>query len=111
MDALTDFLNESLYVAYESASNFYSPEDVVFFHSQVYTEDLSNLLDSYVDSYINIDAEKSKETVKEVVENMFNLNLFLIAQTESFVTYGLEWCREYYLNSVSLIECTICQHS
>ena len=81
LDSIKAFLNENLYLAFEAVdfeedSTWFTPKDV-------YADDMSSLLDSYVGKY------------SEHLKNMewiwtSSFSFFLVAQTESFVTYGLE---------------------
>ena len=81
LDSIKAFLNENLYKAFEAVdfdedSTWFTPKDV-------YTDDMSCLLDSYVDKYS--DHLKNMEWVWPS-----GFSFFMVAQTESFVTYGLE---------------------
>lgn len=77
LDSIKVFLNEMLYkmCEIEEDSPRYSTEEV-------YTDNMYNLLTSYANKY----ADYLKENLFWFVHN----NIFLIAQTESFVTYGVE---------------------
>lgn len=77
LDSIKVFLNETLYKMCEIKEDTpgYSTEEV-------YTNNMYNLLTSYANKY----AGYLKENLEWFVHN----NIFLIAQTESFVTYGIE---------------------
>ncbi|MBR5687622.1 MAG: hypothetical protein IKX36_06660 [Prevotella sp.] len=81
LDSLIVFFNEALYSMFEVGDgedfNFklYSAE-------KVYSDDLPNLLASYTDKY--------RKHIKENLDWFVTNNIFLMAQTESFVTYGVE---------------------
>ena len=77
LDSIKAFMNETLYKMCEIKKDTprYSTEEV-------YTDNMYNLLTSYANKY----AGYLKENVEWFVSN----NIFLIAQTESFVTYGIE---------------------
>ena len=77
LDSIKAFMNETLYKMCEIEEDTprYSTEEV-------YTDNMYNLLTSYANKY----AGYLKENLEWFVCN----NIFLIAQTESFVTYGIE---------------------
>ncbi len=83
IDSLKMFLNKELYHAFESFDFEIKEDSCLLAFEEVYTDDLSCLLDSYAHKY----ADHFKE-----MEWTWpgGLSLYMIAQTESFVTYGLE---------------------
>lgn len=81
LDSLKVFFNETLYRMFE-VGGMDDFDFKLFTAEKVYSDDLPNLLASYADKYR-----------KHIKENLFwfvTYNIFLIAQTESFVTYGVE---------------------
>lgn len=84
LDSIKAFLNEKLHEALELAIDTTFRSESVFLSAEsVYSNNMPSLLNSYTDKY--------REIAAKCLSNSYNLNLFLIAQTESFVTYGLEW--------------------
>lgn len=80
MDSLKVFLNKKLYQAFDGTF-----DSAHFSEKELFQEDLTTMLSNYADTY--------KPYVASI--NYHNTtDLLLIAQTESFVTYGLEicWC-------------------
>ncbi len=75
-DSICLFLNKSLYKGFEVDDSSAFPFD------QVYTDDMHNLLQNYADKYA--------DQIKQKVEWFSTINIFVIAQTESFLTYGIE---------------------
>ena len=78
LDSIKSFLNKELFYAFQE----YAIDTVLYKAEEVYTDDMSHLLDSYVDKYA--------DRIKKDVCWFFNINMFMIAQTESFVTYAIE---------------------
>lgn len=77
LDSIKAFMNETLYKMCEIKED--APKYSI---EKVYTDNMYNLLTSYANKYAGY--------VKENVEWFVHNNIFLIAQTESFVTYGIE---------------------
>lgn len=77
LDSIMAFMNETLYKMCEIEEN--APK---YSTKMVYTDNMSNLLTSYANKYADY--------LKENLEWFVHYNIFLIAQTESFVTYGIE---------------------
>lgn len=77
VDSINAFLNTELYSMLEIEDDFKR-----FSAKEVYTDDMSNLVTTYADKY--------REYLKEHLEWFATYNLFVISQTESFVTYGIE---------------------
>lgn len=80
LDSIKSFLNKELFYAFQE----YAIDTVLYKAEEIYTDDMTHLLDSYVDKYT--------DRIKKDLCWFFNINMFMIAQTESFVTYGLECC-------------------
>lgn len=78
LDSIKSFLNKELFYAFQE----YAIDTVLYKAEEVYTDDMTHLLDSYVDKYA--------DRIKKDVCWFFTINMFMIAQTESFVTYGIE---------------------
>ncbi len=86
LDSLKVFLNAEVYRVFESLA-FESGNATTFTPKDVYTNDMSRLLDSYADTYSGHIGKISEWDWPS------GFSLFLVAQTESFVTYGLEFYR------------------
>lgn len=86
LDSLKVFLNAEVYRVFESL-DFESDNTTTFTPKEVYTKDMSRLLDSYADHY--------SSHIGKITEWYWpsGFSLFLVAQTESFVTYALEFYR------------------
>ena len=78
LDSIKAFLNQELYEAFQD----YACDTFLYKAEEVYVDDMVYLLSSYSDKY--------NTTIKEKISWFFDLNIFIIAQTESFVTYGIE---------------------
>lgn len=81
VDSVMAFLNNELYEACESNSHF--EEDIVAFNrKQMFSDDGERLLSQYMEKY--------KPQIQDSLWRTFGLSLKLDAQTEKYVTYGLE---------------------
>ena len=78
LDTIKAFLNQELFEAFQD----YACDTSLYKAEEVYVNDMAFLLNSYTDKYAT--------TIKENLGWFFDLNIFMIAQTESFVTYGIE---------------------
>lgn len=78
LDSIKAFLNQELYKAFQN----YACDTFLYKAEEVYTDEMVSLLNSYSDKYA--------ATIKEKLSWFFDLNIFIIDQTESFVTYGIE---------------------
>ena len=84
IDSVMAFLNNKLHYYYELVIDTPFPDSTELYSAeQAYIDDPSLLIYAYTEKY--------RKTIEERLSYLFNLNLILIAQTESFVTYGLEW--------------------
>lgn len=90
VDSVIKFLNKELYTVFEeqSASPMHNP-------NSVYTDDVSQILQNYTEHYQN-DGEQA-------LNSSFSLNIFMIAQTESFVTYRTEYLSDS--SALNIIAC------
>lgn len=82
-DSIMIFLNHELYHAFENVIDTSCNESKLFQSKEVYVKEPYLILDSYSKKYGN--------SVKKLLSNHYNLNIFLVAQTNSFITYALEW--------------------
>ena len=78
LDSIKSYLNKELFYAFQEDAI----DTVLYKAEEVYTDDMTHLLDSYVDKYA--------DRIKKDLCGFCNINMFMIAQTESFVTYGIE---------------------
>lgn len=82
MDSLTDFLNETLYRFFDNGGDRHLP------YQAVYSEDIEHLIEHYRDAY------KLFFLADSTVEHEFGadcLNMKLVAQTDTYITYELDW--------------------
>ena len=82
VDSVMMFLNNELYEACESNAHF--DEDTVSFSKEtLYTDDGKRLLSQYMEKY--------KSEIQDRLWRSFGLILKMEAQTEKYITYGLEF--------------------
>ena len=82
MDSLTDFLNVSLYRFFDNGGDRHLP------YQTVYSKDIEHLIEHYRDAY------KPFFLADSSVEHEFGadcLNMKLVAQTDTYVTYEMDW--------------------
>ena len=82
LDSLTDFLNETLYRFFDNGGDRHLP------YQAVYSEDIEHLIEHYRDAY------KLFFLADSTVEHEFGadcLNMKLVAQTDTYITYELDW--------------------
>lgn len=82
VDSVMAFLNNELYEACESNAHF-EEDTVVFRREQLFSDDGERLLSHYMEKY--------KPLIQDSLWRVFGLSLKLDAQTEKYVTYGLEF--------------------
>ena len=81
VDSLMVFVNNELYKACEDCAHF--EEDVVTFDkADLFSNDAKNLLGHYMEKY--------KPVIKDSLWKVFNLTLKVEAQTDTYITYGME---------------------
>lgn len=82
VDSLMAFINNELYDACESNAHF--DEDIVLFNKKsLFSDDGERLLSQYMEKY--------KPIIQDSLWRTFGLILKMEAQTERYVTYGLEF--------------------
>ena len=79
IDSLKVFLNHELYKDIEN----YLDNSVHFTEKEMYQDNLTGMMSYYEEKY---------KPFEEELKDPACFNLFLIAQTESFVTYGMDCC-------------------
>lgn len=83
MDSLKVFLNKELHEAFESSLESSWDFDTLHFTAEeLFQDNLSDMLSYYEDKYRPFEDE---------LVNPMGFSLFLVAQTDQFVTYGLEY--------------------
>ncbi len=83
VDSVMFFLNEQLYQSCEEMLAIYGEEKHRLAFDDVKTNNSDNLLKTYVEKY--------RAYFEKELENFFTVSMSMIAQTESFVTYGVEF--------------------
>ena len=78
MDSLKVFLNKELYDFFS-----WTVDSAKFSQKELYQDNLTTILSYYENKY---------KPYQGSICNHYSFNLFVIAQTESFITYGLEFC-------------------
>ena len=81
MDSLAVFLNKELYDLFEFSTSW-DDEPKHFSEKDLFQDDMPRLLRHYEDRY---------KPFQESLYNPFSFSLLMIAQTDSYVTYGLEF--------------------
>lgn len=82
VDSIMAFINKELYDAYES--NAHLDENVISFtKEEMFTDDGKRLLSNYMEKY--------KSQLQDSLWRVFGLTMKMEAQTDKYVTYGLEF--------------------
>lgn len=82
MDSLTSFLNETLYRYFDNGENSHLP------YESVYSQDIEHLMEHYKEAYRPLflaDSSDEHEFYSEC------LSLRMVAQTDAYITYQLDW--------------------
>lgn len=82
VDSVMTFINKELYDACESNAHF-NEKVGAFGREQMYSDDAENLLSHYMENY--------KPLMRDSLWRVFGLTMKMEAQTEKYVTYGLEF--------------------
>lgn len=83
VDSVISFLNEQLYQSCEKMIGLYGEEKPILDYNSVRTNVGNNIVQHYVDKY--------KDYFEKELMNFFTVSLLVIAQTETYVTYGVEF--------------------
>lgn len=83
VDSVMAFLNEQLYQSCEEMIAVYGDEKHRLAFDEVKTNNADKLLKTYVEKY--------QTYFEKELENFFTVSLSVIAQTDSYVTYGVEF--------------------
>ena len=82
IDSLTDFLNESLYHYFDNGEDRHLP------YKAVYSKDIMHLIEHYRDAYKPFFLPDSTDQ-HEFLSDCLTLNI--VAQTNTYVTYEVDW--------------------
>ncbi|MBO4488098.1 MAG: hypothetical protein J5741_00380 [Bacteroidales bacterium] len=82
MDSLKVFLNKYIYDAFDAITKEYDNSTSYLSEEKVFHEDLTNILSYYESQY---------KPCEKKIDSYLSVKLFLLAQTASFITYGLEY--------------------